>query len=67
MNNEVKPFDDKDVRWALSYYIDRKQLIDVGYAGASELFAPADAGLQAAGAVFRRGEGPAGEIQHATK
>ena len=24
------------MRWALSYYIDRKQLIDVGYAGASE-------------------------------
>ena len=23
VNNEVKPFDDRDVRWALSYYIDR--------------------------------------------
>jgi peptide/nickel transport system substrate-binding protein len=34
VNNEVKPFDDKDVRWALSRYIDRKQLIAVGYLGA---------------------------------
>ncbi|MGH7059332.1 MAG: ABC transporter substrate-binding protein, partial [Stellaceae bacterium] len=30
----VKPFDDKDVRWALSHYVDRKQVIDVGYLGA---------------------------------
>ena len=37
VNNEVKPFDDKDVRWALSYYIDRDQLIDVGYLGASQV------------------------------
>jgi len=36
LNNEVKPFDDRDVRWAVSYYIDRKQLVDVGYAGASQ-------------------------------
>ena len=36
VNNEVKPFDDRDVRWALSYYIDRKQLMDVGFAGASQ-------------------------------
>jgi peptide/nickel transport system substrate-binding protein len=34
LNTEVKPFDDRDVRWALSYYIDRKQVIDVAYAGA---------------------------------
>jgi peptide/nickel transport system substrate-binding protein len=34
VNNEVKPFDDKDVRWAVSNYIDRKQVIDVGYLGA---------------------------------
>ena len=37
VNNEVKPFDDKDVRWALSHYIDRQQLIDVGYLGASQV------------------------------
>jgi len=36
VNNEVKPFDDRDVRWALSYYIDRNQLIDVAFAGASQ-------------------------------
>ena len=36
VNNEVKPFDDRDVRWALSYYIDRTQLIDVAYSGASQ-------------------------------
>ena len=35
VNNERPPFDDKDVRWALSYYIDRQQLIEVGYLGAN--------------------------------
>jgi peptide/nickel transport system substrate-binding protein len=34
LNNERAPFNDKDVRWALSYYIDRQQLIDVAYLGA---------------------------------
>jgi len=34
LNNERAPFNDKDVRWAVSYYIDRDQLIDVGYLGA---------------------------------
>jgi peptide/nickel transport system substrate-binding protein len=34
VNNEVKPFDDKDVRWAVSHYIDRQQIIDVAYLGA---------------------------------
>jgi peptide/nickel transport system substrate-binding protein len=34
VNNEVKPFDDSDIRWALSYYIDRQQIIDVAYLGA---------------------------------
>jgi peptide/nickel transport system substrate-binding protein len=34
LNNDVKPYDDKDVRWAISYYIDRQQIIDVGYLGA---------------------------------
>ena len=37
VNNEVAPFDDKNVRWALSHYIDREQLIEVGYLGASEV------------------------------
>ena len=61
----MKPFDDKDVRWAISHYIDRQQLIEVGYLGASTGVVAADAALQAAAAVFRCGEGPAGEIQHA--
>ena len=39
VNNEVKPFDDKDVRWALSHYIDRNQLIEVGYLGADTVSA----------------------------
>ena len=35
VNNERPPFNNKDVRWALSYYIDRQQLIEVGYLGAN--------------------------------
>jgi peptide/nickel transport system substrate-binding protein len=35
VNNERPPFNDKNVRWALSYYIDRQQLIEVGYLGAN--------------------------------
>jgi peptide/nickel transport system substrate-binding protein len=35
VNNERPPFGDKDVRWALSYYLDRQQLIEVGYLGAN--------------------------------
>jgi peptide/nickel transport system substrate-binding protein len=34
VNNEVKPFDDPEVRWALSYYMDRKTIISVAYLGA---------------------------------
>jgi peptide/nickel transport system substrate-binding protein len=36
VNNERPPFNDKDVRWALSYFIDRQQIVDVGYVGASQ-------------------------------
>ncbi len=39
LNNEKKPFDDKDVRWAVSYYMDRKTIIDVGYLGAETVSA----------------------------
>ena len=35
VNNERPPFDDKDVRWAISSFIDRQQIVDVGYLGAS--------------------------------
>ena len=37
VNNEKPPFDNKDVRWAISHYVDRQQIIDVGYLGASEV------------------------------
>ena len=35
VNNERPPFNDKDIRWAISYFIDRQQIVDVGYVGAS--------------------------------
>src|SRR5260370_12185602 len=35
VNNERPPFNDKDVRWALSHYLDRQQLVEVGYLGAN--------------------------------
>lgn len=38
VNHEVAPFGDKDVRWALSYFIDRKPLIDAGLAGSGSTF-----------------------------
>ena len=34
VNNSKPPFDKPDVRWALSYFIDRDQVISVGYQGA---------------------------------
>jgi peptide/nickel transport system substrate-binding protein len=39
VNTEAKPFNDKDVRWALSYYVNRQQIIDVGYAGSGQVSA----------------------------
>lgn len=36
VNNERPPYNDKDIRWAISHYIDRAQLIDVAYLGASQ-------------------------------
>jgi peptide/nickel transport system substrate-binding protein len=36
VNNERPPFNDKDVRWALSSFIDRQQIVDVGFVGASQ-------------------------------
>jgi peptide/nickel transport system substrate-binding protein len=37
VNNDVPPFNDKDVRWALSYYTNRQQIINVGYLGAETI------------------------------
>ena len=34
VNNEREPFSDADVRWALSYFIDREQIIEVALGGA---------------------------------
>jgi len=34
LNNTTPPFDDKDVRWALSSFIDRDKVVSVGYRGA---------------------------------
>ena len=38
VNTTVAPFDKPDVRWALSYYMNRQQIIDVGWAGAGTLY-----------------------------
>ena len=37
VNTSKKPFDDKDIRWALSYFIDRQKIIDVSWMGAAEM------------------------------
>lgn len=49
LNNEKAPYNDKDIRWAISYYLDRDQIIDVAWSGASEpstLFVPNYPGLR---------------------
>ena len=33
LNNEVAPWSDPNVRWAISYYLDREQIIDIGWIG----------------------------------
>ncbi len=37
LNNEKPPFDNPDVRWAISYFIDRQKVVDVGYEGAGSI------------------------------
>ncbi|MEA2584168.1 MAG: peptide/nickel transport system substrate-binding protein [Thermomicrobiales bacterium] len=49
VNYEKAPYDDPDVRWALSYYIDRQQIIDVALGGAGSTYPlplPSYPGLQ---------------------
>jgi peptide/nickel transport system substrate-binding protein len=49
LNNEKAPYDDPNVRWAISYYLDRQQIIDFGWTGAntpSTLFVPDYPALQ---------------------
>ena len=38
VNNELEPFSDPDVRWALSYFINRDQIIEVALAGAGSTY-----------------------------
>ena len=35
----MAPFNDRDVRWALSHYIDRNQIVNVAFLGASQVSA----------------------------
>jgi peptide/nickel transport system substrate-binding protein len=37
LNNSKAPFDDPEMRWAVSYYMDRQTCVDVGWAGASSI------------------------------
>jgi peptide/nickel transport system substrate-binding protein len=49
LNNDVAPYDNPDVRWAISYYLDRPQIIEVAWLGASSpstLFVPDYPGLR---------------------
>jgi peptide/nickel transport system substrate-binding protein len=65
LNNEKAPFSDKDVRWAISKMIDRKQVVDVGYGGAGTIsrlpmydtseFNPGEAAKILEGKGFKKG------------
>jgi peptide/nickel transport system substrate-binding protein len=49
LNNEKPPYDDPDIRWAISSYLDRDQIIEFGWSGASlpsTLFVPDYPGLR---------------------
>ena len=37
LNNAVEPWNDKEMRWALSYIMDRQQIIDIAYEGTSTM------------------------------
>ncbi|MEZ4656257.1 MAG: ABC transporter substrate-binding protein [Caldilineaceae bacterium] len=37
VNTEVEPWSDKNVRWALSYYIDRSKIVDISWSGSSKV------------------------------
>ena len=37
VNNEKEPYNDARVRWALSYFIDRQQVVDIGWSGANTI------------------------------
>jgi peptide/nickel transport system substrate-binding protein len=49
LNNEKEPWNDKDVRWAISYFLDRQQMVDIAYNGStrpSQLPMPTYPGLR---------------------
>ena len=62
VNTQKQPYNNKDFRWALSYLIDRDQLIKVGWNGASEKTAAPDAELPGPQAVLRRRQAAAREV-----
>ena len=62
VNNEREPFNDPDVRWALSYFIDRDQIIDVALGRRRQHLAAADAVLPGPAALHRRRRRPAGGV-----
>ena len=35
-NTEIKPFDDPDIRWAMSYSVDRDEIVDFAFQGYSQ-------------------------------
>lgn len=37
VNTEQEPYNDARVRWALSYFIDRQQVVDIGWSGANTI------------------------------
>lgn len=37
VNCEAAPWSDKNVRWALSYYLDRQKVVDIAWSGASKV------------------------------
>ncbi|MCL4858991.1 MAG: ABC transporter substrate-binding protein [Caldilineaceae bacterium] len=37
VNTAQPPFDDPNVRWALSYFIDREQVVEIGWSGANTI------------------------------
>ena len=37
LNNEREPWNNPDVRWGISHFIDRKKVVDIGYGGAGTI------------------------------
>ena len=61
VNNEREPFNDTDVRWALSYFIDRDQVIEVALGGAGSTW-PLPLPSYPGCSPSRGGLGPAREV-----